>query len=228
MCSAPERNAIVRYPRKRGFTLIEVIVALVILVILSGTIFAIVDQSVRATVDLEIVEREDRRIERFLRLVEETIAALPAGGSLEIRLVEQDPMMQELIVRGMPHGFALGHDPTQMGETTIAIRRREAGDGETPLGGPEYFIGMTKSNFFPNVDPELREAMRENLTLNPDEKGRHWLELVPKVRRMEWRFWDAGKKRWYEKRPASRPPMVELLLWPYDGELPIRVVFDVP
>ena len=63
--------------------------------------------------------------------------------------------------------------------------------------------------------------------MEPDEKGRYWLELLPEVTDLKWRFYDAKKKIWREEHRAARPPLIELTLTPFSRPYPIRVVFAI-
>ncbi len=223
----------------RGFTLLEVVIAMTIFVVLGGTIFAIVRGSIQATSDLREIESEKREIEAFVRLLEATFSRFPPAGSVEIRVIEREPLMQELVLRGDPAAFALGSEPTSAGETTIAIRRRQEKAGVVrpaeggPKSGPEsgildqhFFVGLSRPELAPGEEEGEGGSVRR-FSMEPDEQGRHWLELLEEVAGLEWRVWDVGNKRWVEQQEAGRPQLLEMRLTPKDARSPLRQVFEV-
>ena len=62
--------------------------------------------------------------------------------------------------------------------------------------------------------------------LLPDRQGRLWLDLLPEVDRVEWRFYDPQKKVWVEQQQPGRPPLIELRLSLPGRKLPLRAVFE--
>ncbi|HUF61921.1 MAG TPA: hypothetical protein VMN36_07580 [Verrucomicrobiales bacterium] len=222
-----------------GFTLLEVVIAMTIFVVLGGTIFAIVRGSIQATSDLREIESEKREIEAFVSLLEATFSRFPPGGSLEIRVIETAPLVQELVLRGDPAAFALGEEPTSAGETTIAIRLRQDKAGVArpaagaKKGGPasgvldqRFFVGMSRPELAPGEEEGESGAARR-FSLEPDAQGRYWMELLEEVAGLEWRVWDAGNKRWVERQDPGRPQLLEMRLTPKDARSPLRQVFEV-
>ena len=70
------------------------------------------------------------------------------------------------------------------------------------------------------------QSRRGNALVQPDAQGRFWLDLLPEVDRVEWRFYDPAKKVWVELSPAARPPLIELRLSLPGRKLPLRAVFE--
>lgn len=228
--------------RRRGLTLLEVVVALAILGLLTGAIYAIVDGSVRSTADLALIQAEDRRLEAFLARARDAFAHLPEGATLELKLLESDPVIQELTLRNVPEAFIWGDNPRwEKAVVTLAPRRLESGTpppvresllrgkGEKP--SEHYTLSMTVPDFFrtdgdgePLLNSPVKSRQGHQL-LSPDSEGRFWFELLPSVDRVEWRFYDAAKKIWVNQQPAGRPPMVELQLFLPGRTNPVRAVF---
>src|SRR5690606_30641101 len=71
-------------PRRRrgGFTLMEVVVALAILAMITGSLFAILQGSVRGASQIEQVQRENDSINRFLDLCRKTFTTMPSSATL--------------------------------------------------------------------------------------------------------------------------------------------------
>ena len=85
--------------QSRGLTLLEVVVGLAILSLMAGAIYAIVAGSVESTAALAIIQRDDRRTEAFLERARTAFAHLPEGATLELRVLEAEPLRQELTFR---------------------------------------------------------------------------------------------------------------------------------
>ena len=81
----------------------------------------------------------------------------------------------------------------------------------------------------PDGEP-LRESPLQsrqgNQLVRPDTHGRFWLELLPEVDRVEWRFYDPSKKTWVEVAQPGRPPLIELRIALPGRKLPLRAVFE--
>jgi prepilin-type N-terminal cleavage/methylation domain-containing protein len=91
-----------------GLTLIEVVVALAILCLMSGAIYGIVSGSIESTASLALIQSEDRRVEAFLDRVRLAFVHLPATATLQLKIVESEPLRQELIIRRSERCFSLG------------------------------------------------------------------------------------------------------------------------
>jgi prepilin-type N-terminal cleavage/methylation domain-containing protein len=246
MFTAPDLRA---RRRLRGLTLLEVVVGLTVLALMSGAIYAIVGGSVDSTAALQRIQSQDRRMETFLHRCRAAFAHLPSGATVELRLLENEPLRQELTLRGVPEAFVWGDQawwakpvvtlapqrwpddrPPPPGENRKAGAQGRAGNPAQP--GERFSLAMTVPDFFkinPEGEPEpdsLIKHRQGNQFLTPDEQGRFWFELLPEVTRVEWRFWDPAKKIWVDQHPAGRPPMIELLLTLPGSKQPIRSLFQ--
>src|SRR4051812_39736502 len=92
----------------RGMTLLEVVVGLAILSVMSGAIYNIVSGAVESTASLGFIQAEDRRAETFLRRARTAFAHLPAGATVELKVIESQPLRQELTFRGVGNAFVWG------------------------------------------------------------------------------------------------------------------------
>jgi prepilin-type N-terminal cleavage/methylation domain-containing protein len=230
-------------PRHRGLTLLEVVVGLTILGLMSGAIYAIVSGSVEATATLGQLQAEDRRVETFVNRCRDAFAHLPVGATVELKLLESEPMRQELTLRGVSEAFAWGqHSWWDKPAVTLApipwpedqLRRSSQlgprGEGKPPPA--RFSVSMTVPDFFKTNDkgePEPESPIKSrqgHQLLLPDQQGRFWLELLPEVERIEWRFYDPAKKLWVDQQAATRPPMIELRLALPGRKLPLRVLFQ--
>ena len=114
-------------PRPRGLTLLEVVVGLAILGLMAGAIYGIVSGSVASAADLSLIQTEDRRVETFLHRTRQALAHLPPGATLELNIIQTDPLIQEFILRGVPEAFIWGPHPRWDSPTlTLSPRPWEA------------------------------------------------------------------------------------------------------
>jgi prepilin-type N-terminal cleavage/methylation domain-containing protein len=227
----------------RGLTLIEVVVALAILCLMTGAIYGIVSGSIESSASLALIQSEDRRVETFLDRVRLALVHLPPAATLELKIIESEPLRQELTIRGVSDAFLWGDRgwwdkaivtiaPLRWPEDRIvpAVQAKLRGTGEEIT--QHYSLAMSAPDFFrtdrdgePLPDSPLR-SRQGNQFLQPDAQGRFWLELLPEVDRVEWRFYDPQKKSWVDQQQPSHPPLVELRLSLPGRKSPMRVVFE--
>ena len=222
--------------RPRGFTLLEVALGVTILAILAGTMFTIVQSSLQAASDIEVVQRENRRMERYVFLLKQLFRSLPSNANVGLKIVERNPLTQELTLTGAPEAFVWGDEPVSNEPITLALRRYP--EALVTEGTPEYFLGLSRPDFF-RPDPEEGRSValtsgaltypvgQRNLPIIADDKGRYWLPLLPGVRSMSWKFYQMDKKRWVDESGPTRPPLIELVIQPFERNTPIRSVFAI-
>ena len=224
---------------QRGLTLLEVVVGLAILGLMSGAIYGIVMGSVESTAALAHIQSEDRRVETFLQRTRTAFAHLPAGATLELKVIEAEPLRQELTLRGVNEAFVWGERGGWEKSAVTLAPLRWPEDRAPPPGKPgeallqqRFSLAMTVPDFYradpdgePLPDSVLRSRQGHQL-LQPDVQGRFWLDLLPEVDRVEWRFYDPAKKTWLELHPPGRPPLIELRLLLPGRKIPLRAVFE--
>lgn len=229
-----------RRQQQRGLTLLEVVVGLAILALMAGAIYGIVMGSVEATAMLSRQQSEDRRVETFLDRTRIALAHLPGGAALELKIIEAEPLRQELTLRGVNEAYVWGeHGGWDKPAVTLAPQRWP--DDRQPLekpakngtnAPPRFSLAMSVPDFYreqPDGEPSQESPLRSrqgHQLVQPDVQGRFWMELLPEVESVEWRFYDPAKKIWVEQQAAGRPPLVELRLKLPGHKYPRRVVFE--
>lgn len=233
-----------RMAQRCGLTLLEVVVGLAILSLMSAAIYGIVLGSVEATATLSLIQSEDRRVETFLERTRTAFAHLPAGATLELKVLESEPLRQELTLRGVGEAFIWGGNggwdkravsiaPLRWTDERVERATRADGKGKRESGLQQKFsLAMTVPDFYrtdsdgePLPESPVRSRQGHQL-LQPDVQGRFWLDLLPEVESVQWRFYDPAKKLWLELHPAGRPPLIELRLLLPGRKSPLRAVFE--
>ena len=233
-----------RLAGKRGLTLIEVVVGLGILSLMTGAIYGIVSGAVQSTAALSLVQAEDRRLETFLTRTRMALVHLPAAATLELKVIESNPLRQELIIRGVSDAYLWGDQAWWSKPAVTLAPLRWPDDRVPPPAGAEmrgkkqepvtqrFSLAMHVPDFYrtdPDGEPLPQSPLRSrqgHQLVRPDEQGRFWLDLLPEVDAVEWRFYDPSKKTWVELHPAGRPPLIELRLSLPGRKLPVRAVFE--
>ena len=227
----------------RGLTLIEVVVGLAILSLMAGAIYGIVSGSLESTASLGLIQSEDRRVETFLNRTRLAFVHLPAGATFELKILESEPLRQELILRGVGEAFAWG-DRGGWDKPVVTLTPLRWPDDRRPpprksdlrgKGAPvaqHFSLAMSVPDFYRTgedgepVPESLLRSKQGNQLVQPDSQGRFWIELLPEVDRVEWRFYDPLKKVWVEQQGSSRPPLIELRLSLPGRKSALRAVFE--
>jgi hypothetical protein len=200
--------------------------------------------TVESTATLSMIQSEDRRVETFLTCARKAFAHLPPGATLDLKVVENEPLRQELTFRGVGDAFVWGEHGwwDKPVVTLCAIRwpddrtpppvRADMRGAEAKKVTQRFSFAKSVPDFYrtdadgePLPDSPLRSKQGHQF-IRPDQQGRFWIDLLPEVERVEWRFYDPAKKAWVEQSPAVRPPLIELRLSLPGRKTPLRAVFE--
>ena len=182
-------------PPKRGFTLIEIMMALAIFGLLLAAIFASWTLIMRsAKIGLEASARIQR--ERIaLRTIEEALGC--------VRSFEADRQH---------YGFVAENGDG--GELSFVARLPES----FPRGGRfgDFDVRRVSFSLESGADSQSELVLRQNpilMEMDQDEKD-HPLVLAKGVSKMEFEFWDDRKREWVDKWTATNqlPKMLKLTL----------------
>ena len=111
----------------------EVVIALTILGMITGTLFAIIQGSVKGAAQIEQIQRENDAINRFLDLCRKTFTTLPSTATLELTLLDPNSPAsgQELTISGSPNCFGFGINPISYKDTILGLRPDPNGATDT-------------------------------------------------------------------------------------------------
>jgi prepilin-type N-terminal cleavage/methylation domain-containing protein len=215
---APSRLTARRTPRPlrcraRGFTLLEMLVALSAFVLLMGGIFAIANSTMELGNDLAVAQDRSRIRLNFIEFLRRSFRSLP--GEAELRLAVQargGTYLPNLnIVNGgssFTPGAALPPD------TSVDLFAEERPGGYLRVG-----IRLLDSN--------QTQALRNGQPVRY-ARNQEVLPLLDNVSRFEWRIYDGASNRWENTwKEARRPLFAEMTLRLDDG-FETRAVFWIP
>jgi len=195
--------------RKEAFTLLEVTLAMGILVLLAGALYAMVDASVTGTSELEARENRLQEEGGILALLRKTFKAMPATALFEARMVPQGgKFFPELLFRNCPGFFKQGDGINTPVATILGVQQQ--------VGGLVN-LGMLQDS-----------ADGINSYWGGGTARHSWLVLMPGLREVQWRFYDPRTRIWTGdwKEPAFHPLFAELSLTTEEGTG--RYVFWIP
>lgn len=202
-----DRHRLMR--RLRAFTLIEVTLAMAILALLAGALYAMVDATIRATSELNTRQNRSQQVRGLIELCHKTFRSLPVNSTMEVRIVEQrQNYVPEIVFRNAPGLFTWGEPDAEQTSTILGVR---------PQVG-----GLVSLSLLQDSDQEIGSYLLGGSPKQP------WLPLITGLRKVEWRLYDPRTGGWLKewKEPSFRPALVELTLTLEEGVQ--RYVFWVP
>lgn len=219
--------------RNSGFTLIEILIGVTILAVITGSIFLVMTTSVRSAIELERSQQSDMATFHFIDLCRDTLERLPSDAGLTCEVVDEANMIQELVIGGVPAAFSFGEDPVADPESTLTISLRidETAEPENS-NEPVYHVAISREDFAPEAEAgelAIRQGADDEF-FQQDEDGRYWLNLLPEIASMQWRFWNDDEEIWEDfwDDENERPQMIEMQLRAHGRESAMRFVFDIP
>lgn len=208
----------------------EVVIALTILGMITGTLFSIIQGSVRGASQIEQLQRENDAINRFLDLCRKTFTTLPSTATLTLKLLEQNQDAgQELTISGSPNCFGFGINPISYKDTILGLRP-DPSAATDQNGLLVQYLCLSREDLIPKTDESGLALRQETTGLSaPDEEGRYWMPLLPDVVTLKWRFYKEKDETWLEEWDDDKwPELIEVQLVMRDRTTPLRMVYSVP
>ena len=198
----------------RGFTLLEVIIGLGLMVLLIGGIYSIAAASLQMSNSVVENQAEEMHLHSFVNLLRRNIEGLP--GNARLRMEAPDTAggvyQSEFVFEEYPLAFSWAN--VAAGSRIVILATEK-----DPLGGIRFRVRY--------LNEEEAEAY-ESGSLAVDAGVS--LELLDGVRAVLWRFYDTQTQEWVEEWPnaAVRPSMIELNFEFFNDTEPTRAVFWIP
>lgn len=204
--------------KRRAFTLIEVIFAVMILALLAGVLFKLVQGTLEAAVDLNIKQSQNQELNGLAEVCRQTFQTLDGSTQFtaQVKPATGGGYVQEISIRNAPLAFAWTGSGLEQGTTLIAPRPQ--------ANGLLAFCLQHQIEEDPTVaDPtEARQSAAQDATPK-------WFVLVRDLKKMEWRFFDPRAREWRKEwqEPTFRPSMLELTLNSSATGEDLRLVFPM-
>ena len=191
--------------QSRGFTILEVVLAMAVLALLAGSIYAISMAAVQATHETVEEQLTVRRLEGFLRVTRDAFLNLPVNGTVYLT-PSNDNGILDLNFYKATGLFGL----PSLGGGTLVLSARARNDG-------------TRTFSILRLPPNVQGSDRDHFY--DDE---HWINLLPKVTKPHWSFFLNGN--WTDEWPqgAGRPQLVRLQMEVVGLHDPVIAIFYVP
>lgn len=200
----------------RGFTLIEMVVALSIFVLLIGGIFAIANGTLELSSDLTYAQERALVRQNLIEFLRKSFRTLPGEGTVDLKIKSVgSTYLPTLTIFGGGSSFSPG--PAIAPEASIEVYAEERPGGYLRIG-------------LRGLDADQTSAARQGKVASKSVNNKSAeLPLLDNVARFEWRFYDARSNQWenYWKEAQGRPMFAELTLSLDDGQ-ETRAVFWIP
>lgn len=180
---------------RRAFSLIEVTFAMAILALLAGTLYSLVDASIRGAAELEARQLRCQQLSGIVELLRKTFRSIPPAAAFEARIVQQrENFVPELVFRNAP-GLFLWGDANQAFLSTILGVRSQIG-------------GLSNFSILQDSEEGIGSYLGGGVPLRP------WVTLMSGLQKVGWRFYDPRSQVWVKewKEPSFRPAFAELSL----------------
>lgn len=173
--------------KNKAFTILEVILAMAVLALLTGAIYAISMAAMQATQETLEEQLTIRRLEGFLRITRDAFLNLPANGSVYLDSSSNNGT-PDLFFDNANSLFGI----PSLGGGILVLSARPKPDG-------------TRSFSILRIPKNVQGNDRDRLY----QEG-HWTSLLPKAIKPHWSFFSDGQ--WLDEWPqgAGRPQLVRL------------------
>ncbi|MCB1231827.1 MAG: prepilin-type N-terminal cleavage/methylation domain-containing protein [Verrucomicrobiae bacterium] len=198
---------------RRGFTLLELAIALSVMVILSAGIFTLASGGLELLEDVQDLQQRETRNRRFIELCRQNFESLPAGTEISFRYEQRGGHYDTyLSLRNAPSAFGFGRGDFEVRRVVLAAEIDSSG-----------FIRA--SVYYLDAEADDRYERGEMNQLNVRS-----LPLMKRLRQLTWRFYDSSRLEWVDVLPpgSQNPVMIELTLAGEGEPNPVRSVFWVP
>ncbi|GEP42726.1 hypothetical protein BGE01nite_20170 [Brevifollis gellanilyticus] len=210
----------------------EIVIAMTILGMITGTLFALIQGSVKGAAQIEVIQRENDSINRLLDICRKTFTTMPSTATLTLTLLDPNSpgsSAQELTIAGAPHSFGFGFNPLSYKDTILGLRPDPSGATDQN-GAVMNYLCLSREDLIPQTDENGMALRQETTGLSaPDEQGRYWMPLLPNVVSLKWLFYKEADDTWVEEWSESNwPDLIKIELVMKDRTTPVTMAYSVP
>ncbi len=177
---------------RRGYLLLEVLLALAVLSLVVVMIFQIIQTTLKVTADIDFLQIQQRKVDGICELMRRNFNSMPASCLFQTRSVAGST---QLVFQYAPFNFTWAKAGPSFG--TVIIAGRTQADGRIALSVLQQ-----------------AEKSSSNGNIGNDDKSVDWFPLVSDVERINWRFYSQQNGKWVTDWPdvGTKPNLVELTL----------------
>ena len=205
----------------RGFTLLEVMIATMIIALLATTLFRFVSTNLRAMKDTTELQDERESLQAVVRFLQAQLADLPRrenGALLGNPLKLHDLSSDEIIWRTHAgQGVLTAAAPGEY-RVTMTVQPVESTSSELELG-------LRREP----ITPEARADV-DFFARGSGASKYNWVSLVRPMAAFEVRYFDPRLNAWLDRwtDQTARPQLVRVRLWKNADDPPVEAILPVP
>ncbi len=203
------RKSAIENRKSNGFTLLEIILAITIFLLITGSVFTLTIGATRLGAELENSWTRHQQLTRFVDLCRTTLRTMPPEVRIEGKREETGGRaFQGLAFQNLHDWFGLGTGPSDHRTTILQTYPRTGGGVEIRL--------------------VIQDDSTASLSTSRDSEIVHL--ILPDLREVTWRYFNPSNQLWLEvwTDAGSRPSLIEVTLLPMESDIPIRGVFWLP
>ena len=201
---------------KSGFTLLELVIAMLLLSIIIGMVFGIARTSLALGNTIVETQNEEMEHQAFFELLSQRFTSLPGNTRLELTVQDSGShYLSDLTLQNVPLGFTWGGQERIAKAVRLSTIKRRSG-----------FLDIVLSYY----ENEILEGSESSFGSSTDEKPFAEITLLEDVAYFEWRVLDGRSMEWqYDWEIQGRLPLqIELTLAIGAKGEEIRQVFWIP
>jgi len=215
-------NTFNRGPGSRGFTLLEVILAMTIFALLIGSVYSVVVGSLKASVAVREVQNEMKQIQLFSDICERAFSSLPSKSRIRTRVRDEySPEIKDLQLLYAYDVFTFADSVSSAPHSVLGMRVQMNG---------LYSLVLERRDFGArNEDGVLLiSAPGDERELNREFEDDRVLVLFQDLAMVRWEFFDVGSGEWVEEwEESSLPDLVAMEIYKTENGKPIRLQFGL-
>ena len=206
-------------PRKNGFTLLELVLAMLLLTLLVGMVFGTARQSL--ALGNSVVESQNREMldQAFFEFLSQRFASLPGNTRFDMKVTDSGKQyLSDLTLQNVPLGFTWGGTEKIAKAIQLSTVRKRSG-----------FLDIVL-RYYENEVLEESDAETNESTSVVDNEPFAEVVLLQDVRFFEWRLLDGRSMEWqYDWDLQGRLPLQAELVMAIGAQGDeIRQVFWIP
>ena len=203
---------------RKGFTLLELVIAIALLGMLVGMVMSTANTSLRLGNDVVKSQNEEMLHQAFIDLLDNRFTSLPGNTRFDVKVTDSGQQyLSTITLQNVPLGFTWGEQERTAKAFTMETVRRRSG-----------YLDIVLS-YYENEILEDSAATDQSLSALAKEPFAQ-LTLLEDVRYFEWRFLDGTSMEWrYDWDIQGRLPLQIELVMAFGAQgKEIRQIFWLP